>query len=124
MMGGALAYLAGRAGEAIPGSGQYRKIVFPNLSQVFVARRVLRKRTSEDIEMQIVPKSMLPAICVAFTCQLMAQTDSRLAEIAARQEEKSANVRQDEPNKVERGMLWFREEDPFRKFSTGIGGFR
>src|SRR5690349_734047 len=74
--------------------------------------------------MRRVPKSLLPAIGVAFACQLMAQSASRLAEIAARQEDKAAHLRQDEPNKVERGMLWFREEDPLRKFSSGVAGFR
>lgn len=74
--------------------------------------------------MRILPKSMLPAIGVALACHLMAQSDSRLAEIAARQEQKAANARQDAPNKVERAMLWFREENPLGRFSSGIAGFR
>jgi hypothetical protein len=54
----------------------------------------------------------------------LAQTDSRAAEIAAQQEEKAVQAKPDERNKVEKAMLWFREEDPFERFSTGWAGFR
>jgi hypothetical protein len=55
---------------------------------------------------------------------VLAQTDSRAAEIASQQEEKAAQARPDERNKVERAMLWFREQDPLQRFSTGFAGFR
>jgi len=72
--------------------------------------------------MRIIPTSTL-AIAAALAGQLVAQSDSRLAEIAARQEEKAANSQPDKPNKVEKGMIWFREEEPLRKFSSGAAGF-
>jgi len=74
--------------------------------------------------MRNILNSILLVLAAASANHLMAQSDSRLAEIAARQEEKAAKAQPDEPNSVERGMLWFREEDPLRKFSAGIGGFR
>jgi len=74
--------------------------------------------------MRIIPRSVALATVVTFAGHLLAESDSRLAEIAARQEEKAANAQPDEPNKVERSMLWFREQDPLRRFSSGIAGFR
>ncbi|MEO8593542.1 MAG: BamA/TamA family outer membrane protein [Candidatus Solibacter sp.] len=72
--------------------------------------------------MRSLPKYVF--LAVSATIPLLAQADSRLAEIAARQDEKAANVQPDTPNKVERGMNWFRDEDPLRKFSAGLAGFR
>jgi hypothetical protein len=74
--------------------------------------------------MTIFEKSMFTAIAGMFVGQLMAQSDSRLAEIAAQQDQKAAQARPDEPNKIERGMLWYRERDPLGRFSGGVSGFR
>ena len=54
----------------------------------------------------------------------LSQTDSRLAEIAAQQEEKAAVAKPDEPGKIEHSMIWFRDHSLIEKISEGIGGFR
>ena len=64
--------------------------------------------------MPIVPKPVSPAMVVTFGGHLLAQSDSRRAEIAAQA---------DGPNKVERRMLWFRGKDPLGRFPTGAAGF-
>src|SRR4051794_33601345 len=52
------------------------------------------------------------------------ETDSRMAAIAAQQEEKAAQAKPDEQNKVERGLLWIRDRALLEKFSEGRSGFR
>jgi outer membrane protein assembly factor BamA len=52
-----------------------------------------------------------------------AHDDSRLAEIAARQEQKAASARPDEPHKVERVLLRVKEQDWIQRFTTGLDGF-
>jgi outer membrane protein assembly factor BamA len=54
----------------------------------------------------------------------MAQTDSRAAEIAAQQEQKATEAHPDQPNRIEKAMLWFRDQDPLARFSAGFAGFR
>lgn len=54
---------------------------------------------------------------------LSAQNDSRVAEIAAQQEQKASRVTPGEPNKWERGFLWFQNQNPFQRFSSGLAGF-
>jgi outer membrane protein assembly factor BamA len=49
--------------------------------------------------------------------------DSRLAEIAAQQEEKAATARSDERPKVERALLHVKEHDWVRRFTQGADGF-
>src|SRR4051812_9964482 len=92
-----------------------REPPFANLTRI-------KGRDTEDIEMRIQLKSAVLALALAGP--LLAQTDSRLAEIAAKQEEKAATAQPDPPNKIERSMTWFRERDPLRKFSAGVAGFR
>src|SRR4051812_28561830 len=53
---------------------------------------------------------------------MVGQDDSRLAEIAAKQEQKAAEAKPEEPGKVERLLLRVKEEDWVRRFSAGIDG--
>jgi hypothetical protein len=59
------------------------------------------------------------------TCAGMAsaQDESRLAEIAARQEQKAAAARPDEQNRVERAMLGFKNHEWVQRFLSGADGF-
>jgi outer membrane protein assembly factor BamA len=52
------------------------------------------------------------------------QTDSRIADIAAQQDQKAALAKADEPNKIERSMLWFRDQALLQQFSDGRAGLR
>jgi hypothetical protein len=73
--------------------------------------------------MRIFPKAVQFIVFAGtLAAQTAAETDSRLAEIAAQQEEKAAQVQPDKPGKVERAMLEVRERDFLRRFSNGIGG--
>lgn len=74
--------------------------------------------------MRFFPKSILMALAGVMAAQAQTQPDSRLAAIATEQEQKAAEVMPDEPNKIERGMLWFRERDPLGQFFGGVRGFR
>src|SRR4051794_31023322 len=62
------------------------------------------------------------AITAALVAGATAQTDSRLAEIAAQQEEKAAQAQPEKPGKIERAMIQFRDRDMMRRFAAGIGG--
>jgi len=61
--------------------------------------------------------------CCATGC-LLAQTDSRAAEITAAQEHKATELKPDEPNKVERVLTRFNQDNFLENFSNGIAGFR
>src|SRR5262245_51217846 len=52
------------------------------------------------------------------------QTGSRLAEIAAQQEQKAAQAKPDEPGKIEHSMIWFRDHALLERVSEGAGGLR
>jgi len=55
---------------------------------------------------------------------LFAQSDSRLEELAAQQARKADQVTTEEPNRIERGLIWFRDRGILEKFRTGVNGFR
>jgi len=55
---------------------------------------------------------------------IFAQADSRLEELAAQQAQKADQVKPEEPNKIERGLIWFRESGVLERLRTGVGGFR
>lgn len=63
------------------------------------------------------------AIAGVLAGEAVAQSDSRLAELATEQQQKAAQVRPDEPGKVERGMLWFENHSVLERFAAGVGGF-
>jgi hypothetical protein len=52
------------------------------------------------------------------------QADSRLEELAAQQSRKAAQLKPEEPNKIERGLIWFRESGVLERFTGGVSGFR
>src|SRR6185436_7677872 len=66
---------------------------------------------------------LVPILAIAGTPAL-AQSDSRVAEIAAQQEQKATQVTVDRQNRVERAMLWFQSENSLQRFLAGAGGFR
>jgi hypothetical protein len=55
---------------------------------------------------------------------IFAQADSRLAEIAARQDQKAADPKPVQQNKVERALIPFKGSALLNRFSDGLGGFR
>jgi outer membrane protein assembly factor BamA len=55
---------------------------------------------------------------------LIAQEDSRQAEIAAGQDQKAADPKPVQQNKVERALIRFKEGTFLGRFSNGLGGFR
>lgn len=67
--------------------------------------------------------ALLMGFAGAIAGPMLAQTDSRLAEIAKQQDEKAAQAKPDEPSRIEKGLIWFRETDPLARFSEGVGGF-
>src|SRR5262245_11114098 len=58
------------------------------------------------------------------TAKLGAQTDSRLAEMAVQQEQKAAQVKPDEPSKLEHALVRFQESEWLKRYSAGVGGFK
>jgi outer membrane protein assembly factor BamA len=62
---------------------------------------------------------MLLGLCAG---SATAQDDSRLAEIAARQEQKATEATADQPNKVERALLRFRDHGWSQRFLSGADG--
>jgi outer membrane protein assembly factor BamA len=56
--------------------------------------------------------------------QALSQTDSRLADIEEQQKQKATRTKADEPGKIERSMLWFRNHALLERASAGVGGFR
>ena len=65
----------------------------------------------------------LPFLVCAGALSLCAQTDSRVAEIAAQQEQKATDAKPDEPGKVERAFLTVREHDWVQRITAGVDGF-
>jgi outer membrane protein assembly factor BamA len=63
---------------------------------------------------------MLLGLCAG---SATAQDDSRLAEIAAQQEQKASGATADQPNKVERAMLRFKDHGWSQRFLSGADGF-
>jgi outer membrane protein assembly factor BamA len=63
------------------------------------------------------------AIIAGAASSIFAQTDSRTAEIAAQQEEKAAHTTPPEPNRIERGLIAFRDRNLLGRLSEGAGGF-
>src|SRR5580765_8126643 len=55
--------------------------------------------------------------------ELFAQTDSRLAEIAAEQEQKATEAKPDQPGKVERAFLTVRDHAWVERITAGADGF-
>ena len=55
---------------------------------------------------------------------LHAQADSRLAEIAAQQDQKAAQAKPEPPGRLERAMLSARDNAWVERVTNGIGGFR
>lgn len=74
--------------------------------------------------MRFSTNSLLPAMACAIAGHIFAQSDSRIAEMAALQERKAAALKADEPGKIERGLLWLQDQDPLGRLSEGMGGFR
>jgi hypothetical protein len=74
--------------------------------------------------MLIYKKSILCTSVALLAGRLVAQTDSRLAIIAAQQDEKAAQAQPDTPNRIERGLNWYRDQDPLGRFTGGVHGFR
>jgi hypothetical protein len=68
--------------------------------------------------------SKIALVAGAFAGALQAQGDSRLAEIAAQQEQKAAETRPEQQGRVERGLIWFRDAAVLERFADGIGGVR
>ena len=55
--------------------------------------------------------------------ELFGQADSRLAEIAAQQEQKANDAKPEQPGKIERGFIAVREHDWLQRISAGADGF-
>jgi outer membrane protein assembly factor BamA len=60
---------------------------------------------------------------VAIGAPLYGQEDSRLAEMAAQQDQKAATAKPAQPNKIERALVRFKEGELMERFSDGLGGF-
>src|SRR5215212_4564130 len=62
-------------------------------------------------------------LTAAVAQQLPADDDSRLAAIAAQQEQKAADVKPDQPNRAERWFLKVKEHAWVERFTSGADGF-
>jgi hypothetical protein len=67
--------------------------------------------------------AIFPFLVCAWPLSLCAQTDSRVAEIEAQQEQKAIDAKPDEPGKVERAFLTVRDHAWVERITAGADGF-